>query len=525
MRTFLISILVLLTCSISFGQNQNLSGGNIFDGEPYLSIDPSDTQHMVVAWMGYLPFTKVLIKTKVTFNGGQTWSEVQNIPHMKPLYGSADPSIDFDNSGNVFLSYIDYSKLIDSGAVYVAKSVDGGLSWDFPIEVINAHSDAGKYPIDRPWISIDRSGGAYDGNIYITTMPPKVFGPLLPPYHPYFIKSSNGGNSFNSWVYLDTINWLSGNIIGQPMPTNCVSSDGSFHAVYPSYLISQSFYAQYIIASSDDAGNSFTYHSVLTSANAVPDSLAKKGYLLRANPANADHLAFFYLDVPYGDMDIFLKESFDKGINWSPAIRINDDPIANNRMQDLVWADFDLDGDLAVSWRDRRNGSDSTYTTASEIWGAVRYRDSTRFAANFRISDTIVDYDTILAFAGNDFMCIKFRDDTLYAVWGDTRDGKLNIWFQKTGIDGSVLSIQQISSEKIPEVILYPNPIASNLFIEAKNMTKVTVYNANGKNIFSNEGLNGVNSMEINTEHFASGLYIVEVTTSEGVVTKKILKP
>jgi hypothetical protein len=281
-------------------------------------------------------------------------------------------------------------------------------------------------------------------------MPPKVFGPLLPPYRPYFIKSSNEGSSFNSWVYLDTINWLSGNIIAQPMPTNCVSSDGSFHAVYPSYLISQDFYPQYIIASSDDAGNNFNYHSVLTSTHAVSYPLAKKGYLLRSDPADTEHLAFFYLDVPYGDLDIFVTESFNKGVNWSPAIRLNDDPIANNRMQDLVWADFDTDGDLVVSWRDRRNGTDSTYTTASEIWGAVRHRDSTQFSANFRISDTIVDYDTILAFAGNDFMCIKFRDDTLNAVWGDTRDGKLNIWFQKTGIDGSVLSIHQISCEKLP---------------------------------------------------------------------------
>jgi len=70
MKTFLILSTLLFFCGSSFGQNQNISNGNIFDGEPYLSINPENPKHMVVAWMGYLPLTNVLIKTRVTFNGG-----------------------------------------------------------------------------------------------------------------------------------------------------------------------------------------------------------------------------------------------------------------------------------------------------------------------------------------------------------------------------------------------------------------------------------------------------------------------
>ena len=29
-----------------------------------------------------------------------------------------------------------------------------------------------------------------------------------------------------------------------------------------------------------------------------------------------------------------------EGLTWSNSIRINDDPIGNNRMQDLIWADL-----------------------------------------------------------------------------------------------------------------------------------------------------------------------------------------
>lgn len=505
-----------------YAQNQNLSNGNIFDGEPYLSINPTNSQNMVVAWMGYFPYTKAYIKTKVTFDGGKTWSSLNSIPHTNTLFGSADPSLAFDNSGNVFLSFIDFNKISNSGAVFVVKSTDGGLTWGNPVEVINVNSDTQK-PIDRPWIGIDRSGGVNEGNIYITTMPPTVFGYLPPPYHPYLSVSLDGGNSFQ-WRYLDTTNWLAGNIIPQPSASNCVASDGSFYAVYPSYVYSQNVYPQYIIASSQNGGKSFSYNTVFSSLSNVSDTLAKKGYLLITDPSNPNHLTFFYLGTGYGDIDVFMRESFDKGVNWSDATRINDDPIANNRMQDLVWADFDNDGDLVVSWRDRRNGTDSTYTTSSEIWGAVRSKDSTDFSANFRISDSSVPYDTILSYAGNDFMCIKFADDTLNAVWGDTRNGKLNIWFQRMSMTGLISSSQLISSENVPDIEIYPNPSFSSITIEGKHIAKVIVFNEKGKVVLTKQNLNGNENIVVGLKGLSKGIYFVQVTTSKGIILKKIIK-
>jgi len=525
MKNVIVIISVLLSITFSFGQNQNISGGTVFDGEPYLSINPSNPQHMVVAWMGFVPFNYIAIKTKVSFNGGQTWSTTNVIPHTNPVYGSADPSMEFDNSGNVFLSYIDFNTSIDSGAVYVRKSADGGLSWASPVEVINAQSDPDKKPIDRPWISIDRSGGVNDGNIYITTMPPKIFGPLLPPYNPYFIRSTDGGATFDPWKYIDTIGWLAGSIIPQPTPFHTVSNSGIFHCVYPSWVLSQNTEPQFIFASSSNAGSSFSYSSiVLPLAIAFTDTLAKRGYPLVANPTNANHLVFLNLITPHGDADVFLWESLDSGITWSDSIRINDDPIGNNRMQDLIWADFDLDGDLVVSWRDRRNGTDSTYATASEIWGAIRLKDSTNFSPNFKISDTIVAHDTVLESAGNDFMCVKLVNDTLNAVWGDTRNGKLNIWFQRMALDGIVLSIQQLSSENIPNIKIYPNPSFSNITIEAENLNKVIVFNQNGKIVSIHQNLNGIENVVIDLTHLSCAVYFVQVTTAEGMITKKIIK-
>jgi len=507
-----ISILIFLVFFIlsSFGQNQNISEGIIFDGEPYLAVNLQNSQQITVVWMGYIPYvTKVALKIRVSSDGGQTWSDKIYIPHVNSDYGSADPALAYDNSCNLFLSYIDFDKVTIAGAVYVRKSTDNGLTWDEPAEVINVNSDGVQHPVDRPWISIDRSGGNNNGNIYITSMPPKIFGYIPPPYHPYFIKSVDEGQTFESWRYLDTINWLAGSIIIQPMPTHCVSSDGTFYAVYPSYVYSQNPLAQFIIASSEDAGNSFSYHTV---------------YLLRSNPVNPEHLAFFYLGETYGDIDVFMRESFDKGVSWSEEIRLNDDPVGNNKIQDLLWADFDTDGDLIVTWRDRRNGTDTTYETASEIWGTFRKQNSYDFTDNFRISEDTVQYDTILAYSGNDFMCTELVNDTLYSVWGDTRNGKLNIWFARKAIDGTILSLKQLSSEEFPEIEIFPNPFVSELNIKAEGIKKIKVYTLKGQEVYASKNKYNEEVNIINLNFLPSGIYYIKVTTTSGDYTRKIVK-
>ncbi len=502
-----------------WGKNQNISQGEVYDGEPYIAINPLDPHHLVVAWMSYVDsVNKVCIKTKVSFDGGRTWSSAITIPHTHSSYRSADPSLDFDISGNVYLSFVDYNPDSREGAVFIVKSSDGGLTWGEPVEVINANDDVQK-PIDRPWISIDRSNGPDGGNIYITTIPPRVFGYVPPPYHPYVSISRDGGNKFE-WRYLDTLNWLAGDIIRQPMALSCVSSDGIFHAAYPSYKPSEDPFIRYIHASSSDGGRSFSYHTILRASSGLKDSLVKSGHIILSDPSEPEHLVFVYLDRIYGDIDVFLKESFDGGETWGEAIRVNDDPVGNDRIQDLMWADFDRDGDLVVTWRDRRNGEDSTYQTSYEIWGAFRKKGSQEFSNNFRISDTIIEYNPILGYSGNDFMCVKLMDDTLYAVWGDTRSGKLEIWFERMPVNGDTegISIKLLHSERTPSVNFIEDIVSPSIRVEGDGIREILIYDTMGRIVAEYEDVN-----LINVEHLSPGTYIIKIITEEGDVLKRVL--
>ena len=530
MKNFIKHLLpLLLTFLIIFkinAQDLNISDGVIFEGEPFMAINPSNTQHIIVAWMGHVPLNQISIKSKVSFDGGTNWSNQSVIPHEYSGATSADPSIEFDNLGNVFLCYVDFNVLTESGAVFIRKSTNGGLLWGPPVEVINIDDDGENKPADRPWMKIDRSSGVNSGNIYVTTMPPKVFGFIPPPYHPYLTYSTDGGTSFEPWKYLDTINWLAGPWITQPTPFPTITQNGILHAVYPSLKFTQSLDAQFIMASTSDGGNSFT-HSLITALDTteiVTDSSAKKGYPLIADPADNNHLVFLNLLNVNGDADVFMWESFNGGQTWSNPIRINDDPIGNNRMQDLIWADFDNDGDLIVTWRDRRNGIDSTYASASEIWGAVRLIGSTGFSPNFRLSDTIALYDPVLASAGNDFMSVDLVNDTINAVWGDTRNGTLRIWFKKMSIDGTIVSVNQVSSEDLIEVDIFPNPANSSITINGHELKKLVLLNQKGEAVL--EQVNGFTNNQnlINISHLPDGIYFIQITSKKGTVTKKVIK-
>lgn len=524
MKKTLFIISLGLIASITHGQNQNISQGLVFDGEPYISVNPSNSQHLVVAWMGYAPLNQIVIKTKVSFDAGQSWSAKVNIPHAHTLYASADPSLEFDGAGNVYLSYVDFSEMLDSGEVFIRKSTDGGISWGNPVEVIGMHTDLNKRAIDRPWIIIDRSGGTNDGNIYVTTMNVSTFATTLPPYHPYLIRSTDGGASFEPYKYIDATGWLAGPLIPNPMPSPAISSNGTIHAVYPSWDFTQNSYPQILLASSSDGGNSFSYNTVYSAPTFFTDSLAKKAGLLRVNPADDNHLIFLSIGNDNGDGDVVIRESFDTGNNWSLPTRINDDPIGNNKMQDLVWADFDHDGDLVVSWRDRRNAADSSYSTSSEIWASFRSKDSIEFSPNFRISDTIISYDSVLAAKGNDFMCIKLVNDTLNAVWGDVRNGKLNIWFNRMSLNGTILSTHQLNSESLPSINIYPNPTSSKFLIEGIVMEQINIYDQQGKGLLTEQYSEKSNSVTISLDNFSKGIYFLHIKTMDGFVIKKVIK-
>lgn len=519
MRT--IAIVFSLVLSNLFAQNTNLSGGLIFEGEPFIAMNPNNNNHLVVAWMGFKFGEKVVIKTKASFDGGENWSVASSLPHIIPSNGSADPSVRIDNNGNVYVCYIDYdNENFLNGAIVVSKSIDGGLTWQAPVESININQCPNQLCVDRPWMVIDNSGTASDGTIYITSMNAGQPSIVLPPYHPYLVVSTDNGSTFENLRYLDTTDYQTGSLIDKPMPSPSVGSDGRFIAIYPSYEVSQSVFAQNFMASSYNSGISFSHTLVNQASQGFSETSTKKGPLLIASPNNSDHYAFLQLSESQGDLDVFLMETFDGGATWSPLLRVNDDPIGNGVLQDLVWADFNESDDLVVCWRDRRNGGQG-FESDSDIYAAVKFNGSSMFSANFPVTDITVQHDAMLASSGNDFMSVVFSGDTIHAVWGDVRNDVINIFYNKMSVLDPVVNISSISYSDWSLKSLYPNPAQQFIYFDEL----LIGYNYQ---IVSTEGKvieNGVlTTNELSIDNLNSGKYIVIVESKKELLSYSFLK-
>jgi hypothetical protein len=462
--------------------------------------------------MGFEALGKIAITTRVSFDGGSSWSEKVKIPHENGVYSSADPSMAFDKAGNVYLAYIDFDAPVesaDSGVVLIRKSTDGGLTWGESYKVTDMNDYPGKKAIDRPWIVIDNSGGIGGGIIYITSMNAKG---AIPPYNPYVHISSDNGKSWQH-KYLDSEGYLAGQWIAQPMPTPAVSSDGTFHSVYPSFVYSQGQYPRYIHVASGDGGNNLDYSIAYQEKTPFADSLAKKAGLLICDKSNPERLAFLNISAIYGDGDVFLWETFDKGNTWQPPVRINDDTIKNGKMQDLLWADFNETGDLFVSWRDRRNAPDNGFETSSEIWGAVKYSGKANFEKNFRISDNLVPYDTILgASSGNDFQCVRFTGNVIYTVWGSNNIGFLNIWFAKSILSQNSAEVI-ISNDLNTSISVSPNPVGDYIDINYNGWAPagISIYNTMGNCVMTVSTNLVASSNRLNISHLCVGVYFIKI--------------
>ncbi len=535
MGRFLLTILAVifsLAGEYSFCQvsNTNISNESSYDGEPFLAVNPTNANNLIIAWMGFsLKSFEVTIKTENSFNGGQTWGNYDELSHISKTWHSADVSMTFRKDGAVFLSYIDYREAPDSGGIFVVQSTNGGTSWSTPVQAWDLDETA-KMAIDRPWIMVDNSNTTNAGTLYMTTKP----APWIPaPNRPYLKVSTDSNKTWSAYRFIDTTGYLVGNEIQAPMASLAVSANGALCLAYPSYLISQSVYAQGFLAKSYNKGISFSYYTIISVYSGVNDTNYKRAYRIAANPKDSNELAFAYMGMNYGASDIFVSTTENGGQTWSPIVRVNDDSIGAGIAHDMLWENYDTSGNLIVSWRDRRNAlPDTGFYVPSDFYCSVSSDNGKTFSKNVRLSSITVPFDSVLSKPGNDFMCNALINDSIYSAWGDTRTGVLNVFFAKASmLNGTGLPAVLVYSEKEPSIIISPNPAQNTIkaqFVMVENENAaISVTDVTGKQILSLPEKNyysGNNQVNLNIQNLPSGEYFFTVKTVEGNHTAKFVK-
>jgi hypothetical protein len=321
---------------------------------------------------------------------------------------------------------------------------------------------------------------------------------------------------------LDGPGYLTGGSIQQTMATPAVTKNGEFVALYPSFVASQNVFPAYYLAKSVDQGQTLTYSTVYTATAGTSNTNFKKGYLLITDPSDSDKMVFLSPASPNNESDIEATHSNDGGQTWSARIRVNDDAIGNGKAQDMVWGAYNETGKLVVTWRDRRNSSVNDFWGAGyDFYYATSSDNGQTFGQNQKLTSQFVAFDSLITNSGNDFMSCTYSGDTLYSVWGDTRNNKMNIYFAKTLVSlNTTIGVSHLNMDETNWSI-FPNPVEDyiNLSVDKSLIgDQIGIYNFDGKFIKQTEIQSTENQIDLND--LASGNYLIVV----GESVKKFIK-
>ena len=483
--------------------------------EPHIAVDPNDPDHVVV---GAIDYSFPGVVAYVTFDAGENWEGPFQSPFLRDdLIGAGDPVVGFDREGNVYMLSISIGVdeftvgnaigLAAISSIQIAKSRDGGFTWDEPISTSRSIIDTqltvdaeqktrGTVHIsflDKPWIGIgpDPSNPEVDV-IYVTYTRFNVINSVL--YSDeltllstsevqstiQLVRSSDGGLTWSDPVNVspvvrrvsgDTPGAGDANAVGlkrvvQGSSPN-IAPDGS---VYVTWLDStddesQEGVGELYVARSDD-GVSFNKPILAATIREAAYTPRTAGFRYWATsfpqtsvgPDGAVNIAYGALNParPVDDGDIYFIRSEDSAETWSRPVTLGAD--RGSSLQFYPAIDVDEQGGIHVMWGDMRDSPEQTryhvYYTRSEdngaTWGFVDDRLNIR-SDDARVTDFPSNPNK--GFPGGrfigDYFAMATGGDEVYLVWPDTRLGEFGPINQKIGFARR----QAIAS---PEIFISP---------------------------------------------------------------------
>ncbi len=399
--------------------------------EEMVCINPTNTANAVAVWRDFrLGYRQVA--SGYTFDGGQTWYDaLLDVPYRPWV---SDPVLTVDDDGNYFACTLAYEGTFDEpSGIYVQKSTDGGMSWSEPVIAID--SVEGVFE-DKQWITLDRTSGPTNGNIYISWT--RFFSTTI-----LLVSSTDGGETYSDPVSVsddEGVQWsvpavgVSGEVFVawfQYYPTRGILMDVSF-----------------------DQGMTFGNDQVITETNASSGEI-NGGILVFPYPALTSdvsslspytgNLYLAFMDENVTDMDIFFMKSEDNGATWSEPIRINDDPEHNGADQFHPWIAIDETGVIHAIFYDRRldqnNWLFDLYYTKSTDGGDT-------WSVNERITTVSSNpSDARLAGLIGEYIGLSAWQGEVQMVWTDTRNGNQDVFSARLSSTGACCSAEGACQE------------------------------------------------------------------------------
>jgi hypothetical protein len=420
-------------------------------------VSPNDSNVVMIVWRDFrLGYRRVGLG--VSYDEGHTW--LDSLLTVPSNCRHSDPIIRGDRLGNAYPMTMVFNRW---GSNYydfnIWETTNNGASWSGPFFVLD---DTTGYEEDREFLAIDRTGGIYDGNMYV------AWSRFPNPTTMMFTRSTTGGVSWEGPLVLaspDT-SGLPAGYFAFPL----VDADGNVYVIWMSFLqIGEDYYGCQKMIKSTDGGQNFTDPEIICMTNAVTQAPGGiriyNAVSLDADITNGPYRGNIYLAVPSGideeqnsPSDIIFLRSTDGGDSWSTPLRVNDDPEGPSVYQFHPWVTVNQEGVIMVFFYDQRN--DPPLYENFDSYIAFSFDGGETFTSNFRVSDVSSDPEYGLASrettdppngADQGFMSALGSEssegmilcnwigvaayyDQVHCTWTDTRDGNQNVYYSNFGI-------------------------------------------------------------------------------------------
>ncbi|MBD3161695.1 MAG: hypothetical protein GF346_05510 [Candidatus Eisenbacteria bacterium] len=505
--------------------------------EQQICINPTDSDNVVACWRDFrLGYRQVGIG--YSFDGGESWTDYL-IGGELPW--DSDPVLIVDDDGTFYLVVINYE---NGGAnqLSVHRSVTGGASWEGPFSAV--YSSGATFE-DKEWIAVDRSGGAYDGNLYVAWSRFNDVKIMC-------VTSTDRGETWTDPVRVSD----PGHYAQWPVPIALANGD---------VLIAWDRYYQNAILYdiSTDGGATWGSDRTLTTTSTGPQDQINGAITVFPYPSlvvdetsgpRAGWAYCVYPDeaVSADGMDIWCRRSTDNGESWSARVRVNDDPTGLNRDQFHPWVTCDEEGVLTAIWYDRRDDP-SNY-----LWHIYLSRSTdggTTWEENIRVTDVASSPGDAAAANGpavetgepvrllpagliGEYSGVAVREGVTHPVWTDTRNGHQDTYVSIIGPPAAIGDDVRISTRASLRAtpnpaqgtaeILLRSPAAASATIEIHDATGRLVRMLPLGSLAAGERRVSFDGRDAAGERLPAGTYFARVTGvpgMEGVRTKLVLLP
>lgn len=291
--------------------------------EPDIDVNPFNDKNLVAVYQEsrFRDGGARALNFSTSMDGGVTWVE-GSLPQLTQELGgpwerASDPWVAFGPDNRVYYVTLDFNETNPANQIGVSVSLDGGLTWGPPVKVFRSELDFN----DKEAIEVDtHPTSPHFGNVYVAWDVNISQGPGFAAQHLLVARSTDGGATYTAPVVLRT---AGANIGAIPR----VGPDGTMYVMWAGRIGGIGW--AIFLATSTDGGVSFATPRVIQTLTSQSVPFIRDGSILpsMAVDRNSGDLYLVWADSRWTGVDqTTISYSRDKGVTWSPPMRVSSGP-------------------------------------------------------------------------------------------------------------------------------------------------------------------------------------------------------